>query len=979
MFVKDSPEIVITEEFDEALTRLRRGDSLFLTGKAGTGKSTLIRLFLASTERNVVVAAPTGIAALNVEGYTIHRLFSFSSGITVQDVQSSGYYPRRFAKAIKNLETLIIDEASMIRADLFDCLVVALERFGPKPGQRFGGVQVVLVGDLYQLPPVVTEAEVEYFSTRYSSPYFFAADRYDRKHFPLIELSTVFRQIGDTGLLNILNAVRDGALLEDAQVALNKRTNRTFRPPLDEFWLTLATTNRIAGARNREMLDQIQEPVLKHFAVETGELDGFDTPTEYELTYKIGAQIMMLNNDSANRWANGTMGKVVAHTIENDETVVTVELANEKHVDVRPHRWDILRPVVEDRTLRHETVGAYTQLPFRLAWSITIHKSQGQTLEKLVVDLTGGTFAYGQLYVALSRCTTMDGLVLRKDVEPKDLKVDQRIRRFLASGGNEIGTRGRVYLGICTVGDVGRMWRPRPAEIALITEDGTEITTLVNPTRDMGDARDAYGISASDVQLAPLLAEAWAALAPHLAGRTPVGLNIDRDLGYLDYELKRNGYLMPMPLGINLDESKLTSKDLAGLNASTAIDRARALRNIALAQHLAEAHGEVFSEPDNRTGFLLERGQTPEAFHAGGISPASKTSAEVLAEHLSDVVARSPLSSSAKGLLCKVETKIGQTILGLNDEGSVQLGIAEVLIAGARVCFTGTAIDVDGKKISRAQMETLAESHGLIAVKNVTKSKCEALVSAEEGSQSTKAKNAHNYGKPVFQAAQFLAWTRCETTFDTAETAVVVIEKGATPAAEPFSSQEGPLRPEKIENTATENKPEFVVPLVAPLEMVTNSEPISAETVEHTALDSPEHRKLPLGASDVEESQITSTPTTAAANYLEPVNIPTAQNSAPELFTNYQQPPSQVLPETVEVLRPRNPSRRTWRFHITMGAIFLFLTVGMFLFAIISVIVAPESEAWAPIVAIAWVLAILQLPVWLVWGIVRRKSARKLK
>jgi len=250
MLGEESDGLTITSEFQEALTRLERGDNLFLTGKAGTGKSTLIRRFLATTSRNVVVAAPTGIAALNVEGYTIHRLFSFGTRTTLEEVRSGRYYPRRFAGTLRNLATLIIDEASMVRADLFDFLAAALERFGPKPGVRFGGVQLVLVGDLYQLPPVVTEAEKEYFGTRYDSPYFFSADSYDREHFPLVELTTVFRQIGDSRLVDILNAVREGALLETARKELNSRTDPTFRPPVDEFWLTLTTTNRIAVARN---------------------------------------------------------------------------------------------------------------------------------------------------------------------------------------------------------------------------------------------------------------------------------------------------------------------------------------------------------------------------------------------------------------------------------------------------------------------------------------------------------------------------------------------------------------------------------------------------------------------------------------------------------------------------------------------------------------------------------------------------------
>ncbi|MCT3015452.1 AAA family ATPase, partial [Propionibacterium freudenreichii] len=212
--------LVLTAEFRDALTRLGRGENLFLTGKAGSGKSTLIRLFMESNERTVVVAAPTGIAALNVDGYTIHRLFSFNTTTTPEQVASGDYYPGRFARTLKSLDTLIIDEVSMVRADLFDCLVAALGRFGPHPGQTLGGVQLVLVGDLYQLPPVVTEGEREYFSTTYESPWFFSAHAYRRDDFPTVELTTVFRQIGDARLVHLLNAVRDGKLLAAARAEL---------------------------------------------------------------------------------------------------------------------------------------------------------------------------------------------------------------------------------------------------------------------------------------------------------------------------------------------------------------------------------------------------------------------------------------------------------------------------------------------------------------------------------------------------------------------------------------------------------------------------------------------------------------------------------------------------------------------------------------------------------------------------------------
>lgn len=750
-------ELVLTGEFREALQRLHHGESVFLTGKAGTGKSTLIREFMAHTRRNVVVVAPTGIAALNVGGYTIHRLLSLAPGMSPEEVRRGRYYPGRFAATLRELHTLIVDEASMVRADLFDCLVAALERFGPKPGRRYGGVQLVLVGDLYQLPPVVTDHEREHFTTRYKTPFFFSADSYSREDFPTVELNTVFRQVGDSRLVDILNAVREGALLEEARRELNTRTNPDFAPPVHKFWLTLTTTNRMATSRNRRMLEQLPEESVRHTAILSGDLDGVDIPVDRELEFKRGAQVMMLTNDPSDRWVNGTIAKVVDHYWEDGQLTVFIELPSGDHAKVEPHLWEVTRPVVEHGTLRHRVTGTLTQLPFRLAWAITIHKSQGQTLENVVVDLTGGTFADGQLYVALSRCTSFEGLVLHRGVLPRDLKVDQRIRRFLRSGSRAASsTRGRAYLGICSVGDVGERWRPRPVEIALVTEDGLELSTLVNPTRDLGDARTAYGIAAGDVQLAPLLPDAWAALAPHLAGRVPVGVDIDRQLGFLDHELKRAGYVTRMPMGYDVAATRLTAAQRRALAAPTALERARAVRD--LAGDVDEGLADPFPEAQDHSGYLMPRPAEVTEFVMRCSADAAGTPNEVLAEKLREAVERGRLSATNLAVVRAVEQRTGALIL--DDSHGVGRDIDAVLVPGARLCFSGTVLDANGREIPRGDLEDMAVERELVPVTTVTKTRCDVLITAEDGSQSTKAKNAAKWGKPVFTAGEFLGWWR---------------------------------------------------------------------------------------------------------------------------------------------------------------------------------------------------------------------------
>ena len=347
--VAHSEGLVLTDEFRHALELLAGGRHVFLTGKAGTGKSTLIRLFMAETDRAVVVVAPTGIAALNVDGYTIHRLFGFRTTTTLDDVRGGAYRPGRFAKTLASLQTLIIDEASMVRADVFDMVASALSRFGPQPGTPFGGVQIVLVGDLYQLPPVVSDGETEFFSTTYETPYFFSAHRFRRDDFPTVALTTVFRQLGDDRMTAILNEIREGVLLGHAQEQLNARADADFIPPDDEFWLTLAPTNRLVTARNRQHLERLPGEELIHHARVSGDLSLFDPPVEETLRFKVGAQVMMLNNDQGDRWVNGTIGRMIGVDYDRYGAVVEVEFADGSCADVTPYTWEATRPVVVGR------------------------------------------------------------------------------------------------------------------------------------------------------------------------------------------------------------------------------------------------------------------------------------------------------------------------------------------------------------------------------------------------------------------------------------------------------------------------------------------------------------------------------------------------------------------------------------------------------------------------------------------------------
>lgn len=428
--------IELNEQFEAALNRLNKSrQSLFITGNAGTGKSTLLTYFRETTKKKVVVLAPTGVSALNVKGQTIHSFFGFPPSITPEKVRREKP-STTLLEILKHLDVMVIDEVSMVRADLMDCIDEALRRF-LQTSEPFGGVQMVFIGDLHQLPPVVAGNEERLrFQTEYPSPYFFDAKVFEEIPFEVLSLEKIYRQKDDE-FIRLLNKIRNNRATAWDFDLLN---SRVLADPMafhntDHTYITLTTTNDAANAINKLRLDRLEAWPEVYEAKYDGEFDTRNHPTLAQLELKKDAQVMMLNNDSEGRWVNGSIGTIDKIEFDSGANVdiLYVRLEGEEEcVEVEPYTWELHKYYwdSEKNEMEMDTIGTFRQYPVRLAWAITIHKSQGKTFDKVVVDIGKGAFTHGQVYVALSRCRSLEGLLLQKPIQSRHVWGNPRVDQF---------------------------------------------------------------------------------------------------------------------------------------------------------------------------------------------------------------------------------------------------------------------------------------------------------------------------------------------------------------------------------------------------------------------------------------------------------------------------------------------------------------------------------------------------------------------
>jgi ATP-dependent DNA helicase PIF1 len=428
-FMTQAP-IEINTEFKRALQIIEQGKNIFITGRAGTGKSTLLNHFCGITQKKVAILAPTGVAALNVKGQTIHSFCKFKPNITLDRVKKLHSNSANKSIYVK-LDAIIIDEISMVRADLLDCVDKFLRLNGKHADRPFGGIQMIFIGDLYQLPPIINSQEREVFKTFYDTPYFYDGQVFNEFQMEFVELEKVYRQ-RDQEFINLLNTIRNRTIEDYGLKILNERYLPHFEPPVGDFYVYLTTTNALAEQINSERLAKLKGNIYKFTAEIDGDFGKEYLPTAIDLNVKHGAQVMMLNNDSEGRWVNGSIGEITEITQDAEgKFVIHVALADGETVEVTPFTWEIFSYIIEGAQLASKLVGSFIQYPLMLAWAVTIHKSQGKTFDKVIIDFGRGTFAHGQAYVALSRCTSLEGIVLKQPFLKRHILMDFDVIKFL--------------------------------------------------------------------------------------------------------------------------------------------------------------------------------------------------------------------------------------------------------------------------------------------------------------------------------------------------------------------------------------------------------------------------------------------------------------------------------------------------------------------------------------------------------------------
>lgn len=431
-------------EFQDAWSVIRKTHrSVFLTGKAGTGKSTFLKYICANTTKNHIVLAPTGIAAVNVGGQTMHSFFKIPFKPMVPDdpdyanptrMRKMLRYTKEKVKLIRELELIIIDEISMVRADIIDFVDRVLRVYSGNMREPFGGKQLLLVGDIFQLEPVVTHDTRDILRRYYKNFFFFNARAFAQINLVAIELRKIYRQ-SDNDFIALLDRIRINRASSTDIARLNQRCNPDYREVNDDFVITLATRRDTVDSINDEHMKALKTPEYVYEGAIEGDFPENSLPTAYNLALKEGAQVIFIRNDKEGRWCNGTIARITKLT----DTRVFVALENGKEMAVEREIWENMQYTYneKEKKVEEKVLGSFSQIPIKPAWALTVHRSQGLTFNKVVIDFAGGAFTGGQTYVALSRCTSLEGITLLKPLSERDIIVSMAVVDFSRQFNNQ--------------------------------------------------------------------------------------------------------------------------------------------------------------------------------------------------------------------------------------------------------------------------------------------------------------------------------------------------------------------------------------------------------------------------------------------------------------------------------------------------------------------------------------------------------------